>query len=51
MAGLFSLILEEVSAFMVMPLRRLEKTGETLGEYFDDFGVRSLWEFSSSLGR
>ena len=49
-AGLVSLILEEGSPFRVMPLRRLEKTGEILGEYLDDLGVRSLAAWSSSLG-
>ncbi len=50
-AGLLSFILEEGSAFRVIPLRRLEKTGDILGEYLDDLGVKSLTAFSSNFGR
>jgi hypothetical protein len=51
-AGFVSFIFEEGSpAFRARPLLRLEKTGEILGEYFEDFGVRSFTVFYSSLGR
>ena len=49
-AGLLSLILDEGSFLRAKPLLRLEKTGEILGEYLEDFGVRSLVTLSSSLG-
>lgn len=41
-AGFVSLILEEGSFLRVIPERRLAKTGDILGEYFDDFGVNYL---------
>ena len=37
-----SLILEEGSPFKVMPLLRLAKTGDILGEYLLDLGVSYL---------
>lgn len=43
MEGFAILILDEGSCFSVIPVRILEKTGDILGEYFDDFGVRSLF--------
>lgn len=44
-------ILVEGSCFRVIPALMLEKTGDILGEYFDDLGVRSFVCVSSSLGR
>jgi len=41
-AGLVSFILEEGSPLRVMPERRLEKTGDILGEYLEDLGVSYL---------
>jgi hypothetical protein len=40
-AGLANFILAR-SAFMVIPVLRLAKTGDILGEYLEDLGVRSL---------
>lgn len=50
-AGLVNLILEDGSPFKVIPLLKLAKTGDILGEYLDDLGVSYLAVWSSSLGR
>ena len=49
--GLVSFIFEEGSFLDPTPLLKLEITGDILGEYLADLGVRSLWPPSSSLGR
>jgi hypothetical protein len=41
--GLVIFIFEEGSGLSVIPPRMLENTGEILGEYFEDLGVRSLF--------
>lgn len=46
--GRFSFNFELKSAFIVMPERMLEYTGDIFGEYFDDFGVRSFRATGSS---
>jgi hypothetical protein len=49
--GFAILILDEGSCFSVIPVRMLEITGDILGEYFEDLGVRSLFCGYYNLGR
>jgi len=49
--GLFNFVLLFRSGFRTSPLRKLENTGDTFGEYLVDFGVSSFWKGSSFLGR
>jgi hypothetical protein len=40
--GLFNFVLLFRSGFRTSPLRKLENTGDTFGEYLVDFGVSSF---------